>query len=150
MQQRQQPYDYSFSHTTDWAVKDVQEALQEREATVPISIFSSNIPALQAVVRYLREEAMYSFGDIAELLGRAESTIRVTYRNAPKDALPIELGLELPLTYFNYGLSPLETVVYFLQQQQLRNVDIARTLQLDPRTTATVARRIREKEVSDE
>jgi len=136
---------YSFSHTTEWDVQTLQS-----EKTVPISIFSGKTPALQVIVRYLREQEKLAYKDIAELLGRAESTIRVTHRNAPRDELRIEEGLSLPIEFFQFGLSPLETVVYFLERKGLRNVEIAALLALDPRTTATVKRRIKEKGVLHE
>jgi DNA-binding CsgD family transcriptional regulator len=147
MQKGQEQYLYSFSHTTDWDVQSVTH----HENTVPISIFSGKTPALQVIVRYLREHDERSYREIAELLGRAESTIRVTHRNAPRDELRIEEGLNLPVSFFTqFGLSPLETVVYFLEGEGLRNVEIAMLLALDPRTTATVKRRIKEKGVMHE
>lgn len=137
---------YYTNHTADWNVQPIESL--SGEITVPISIFSGKTPALQAIVRYLREHEQLPYKEIAALLGRAESTIRVTHRNAPRDEQTIEPGLAIPATYFReFGLSPLENVVFFLQQQQLRNVEIAALLNLDPRTTATVSRRIKNKGV---
>lgn len=153
MQQRRRPLEYcattfhSFSHSAEWDAQPLTAIFARDDDSVPISIFSGTMPALQAIVRYLRDIQKYSFIEMAQLLGRAASTLRVTYRNAREELIVDESTLRLPIETFSLGLSPLETVVYFLQQQNLRNVEIASLLHLDPRTTATIKRRIKEKGV---
>jgi len=137
---------YSTTHSAEWNYERFDELLST-SLDIPVSIYACNIPSLQATVRYMREHLLLSFTEISQLLGRAESTIRVTYRNAPKTALLDDNFLRMPINYFEKGLSPLETVVFFLREKGLRNVEVASTLKRDPRTTSLVFKRAKEKGV---
>lgn len=137
---------YSTTHSAEWNYERFDELLST-SLDVPVSIYACDIPSLQATVRYMRETLLLSFTEISQSLGRAESTIRVTYRNAPKTALPEDDVLRMPINYFEKGLSPLETVVFFLREKGLRNVEVASILDRDPRTTALVFKRASKKGV---
>lgn len=143
---------HSATYVVEWDVKNPLDLFCPQKVCVPISIFSTNMPVLQALVLYLRDYEFLPFSHIAQSLGRAESTIRVTYRNASKFSsdsslvLPTNSPIVLPIGDFASPLSPLEVVVSYLRTLQFRNVDVARMLSLDPRTTSTILRRIKMKE----
>lgn len=120
------------------------------ELSVPLSIFSTKLSALQALVRYLHEERLLSFTEIATLLQRSPKTIWTTYQQGRKERFPfIAGGLSIPVTIFSSRLlSPLEALVSYLSQLGLKNVEVAHALNLDPRTTWTVAKRAKKKGVS--
>jgi len=118
--------------------------------SVPLAIFSSQLSGLQALVRYLHEARHLSFSEIASLLGRSQKTVWTTYAAAKRGPFPyVEGGLTIPVARFaTRELSPLETIVAYLRGLGYGNADAARALGLDPRTTWTVAQRIKRKGVS--
>lgn len=140
---------YNTSYELNWDVQAIDDALQTTPAEgkgVPLSIFSTRQPTLQTLVRYLREQEGLSFVEMAERLDRATTTLRATYANADKkEELLIKEGISIPLAIFRLGLSPLEALVFSLQKLGLKNVEIARMLKLDPRTTWTVQSRLKAK-----
>jgi hypothetical protein len=124
------------------------EILSAEERAVPLSIFSTGLSALQALVRYLHERQELSLTKIAHLLERSPKTIWTTYQQARKLPFIFEEGPTVPVSIFsNRLLSPLEALVTHLSRMGLRNVEIARRLHLDPRTTWTVANRVKRKGV---
>lgn len=135
---------YSEEHEVSFVYETPDQALQDG---IPLSIFSGELPALQATVKYLREHRELSFKEISIILKRAESTIRNTYNNVRDSSLIIADSASVPLTIFEKKLSPLESLVLYLIKQGLKNVTIADLLNLDPRTTSTVKRRLRDKGV---
>jgi|GEM_PF-3526380 len=116
-------------------------------ASVPLAIFSSSLSGLRALVRYLHESRGKPFVEIAALLNRSQKTIWTTY--AAAKGLPFSFeagGLAIPLARFaSREFSPLETVVAYLRELGYANVEIARLLRLDPRTTWTVQHRAERK-----
>ncbi len=125
------------------------EAPSFSDVSVPLAIFSTELSALQALVRYLHERRAYSFHQIAQLLNRSEKTIWATYQQAKHSSFRFsESSLVIPVKLFaTRTLSPLETVVSYLASLGFSNVETARFLSLDPRTTWTVRRRVAKKEV---
>lgn len=117
--------------------------------SVPLSIFSGKLSTLQALVKYLHEMRLLSFSEIGSLLGRSQKTIWATYAVIKGERLSFsEGGLTIPLSRFSSRLlSPLETLVSFLDELDFANVEIARALSLDPRTTWTVKQRAKKKGV---
>lgn len=122
--------------------------LAHAEPSVPLSIFSTKLSALQALVRYLHEARSLSFSEIGVLLGRSQKTIWTTYQAARKASFPYrEDGLTIPLARFSRRqLAPLETLVTYLAELGLSNVESARLLSLDPRTTWTAKQRAKKKQ----
>jgi len=125
----------------------LQDALFTTEPSVPLSIFSTELSALQAIVRYLHEARRLSFSDIAELLNRSPKTVWTTYAHAKLLSFSyVEDALTVPLSRFSRrDLAPLEALVTYLSRLGFSNVETARLLRLDPRTTWTVAKRAERK-----
>jgi hypothetical protein len=117
---------------------------------VPVSIFSGELSGLQAIVRYLHDARKLSFSEISALLARSPKTVWATYQAARNARFPYaEGGLSIPVSKFaERTLSVLETIVCDLSAYGFSNIEIARMLALDPRTTWTVKRRAAKKGVS--
>ncbi len=121
----------------------------DASATIPLSIFSAGLSGLQAIVRYLREEGLLPFREIARLLNRSPQTVWTSYHQARSAEFRFtEGGLRVPLAIFaGRRLSILESLVTHLRSLGFSNAETARLLRLDPRTTWTVASRARKKGV---
>jgi len=90
-----------------------------KETLVPLSILKNN-SSLEAIVLYLKEILNLKFSDIAKLLNRDQRTIWVTYTNAKKKKIVLNLEnisqLNLPLNMFtSRNFSILETIVFYLR-----------------------------------
>jgi hypothetical protein len=55
-----------------------------KEKKVPLSIFPNKIGALEAIVKYLKENIKMNYSEIAELLNRDDRTIWTVYQRALK------------------------------------------------------------------
>ncbi|HVY01592.1 MAG TPA: right-handed parallel beta-helix repeat-containing protein, partial [Candidatus Nanoarchaeia archaeon] len=56
--------------------KDIENSLQtKQEISIPLSVFSTQLGALEAISLYLREKKLLKFSEIAEILQRNERTI---------------------------------------------------------------------------
>lgn len=135
---------YSYTYETDYAQTDLQDTL-----SLPISIFSSSLSGLQAIVRYLHEEKQLTLTEIATLLNRSPKTIWTSYNQTKNQPFIFsENSLHIDVSKFaTRTLSVLETIVMHLTQLGYTNVDVARELNIDPRTTWTIKKRAEKKEV---
>ncbi|HII17706.1 TPA: hypothetical protein HA361_07390 [Candidatus Woesearchaeota archaeon] len=140
------------------ATSDVLDILKRRAEdnahnTIPISIFANgSLSALEAIVKYLKEEQRLDYRTIAELLGRNYGPIAITCRNAKrKHPERLNTGAEekVPLSIFrNVKLSILESLATYLKDSlHLNYHQIALALNRDDRTIWTVCSRARKKEV---
>lgn len=139
----------------------------EEENSVPVLIFDNDkLGALEAIVKYLKENRDLSFKKISVLLNRNEKTVWATYSNA-REKLPGKfelerdylntckgkykkelLGVRVPLLIFkDRKLSVLENVIKFLKEElDLRYHEIAVLLNRDDRTIWTTYKRGLKKE----
>jgi len=146
--QRLQNVIYTSEHTLTFP-DDVIELIASQESSVPLAIFAERLSALQALVRYLHDAQQRPFSEIARLLGRSQKTVWASYaqgRNKPFSFL--EGSLTIPIARFAArSFSPLETLVIYLRERGFSNIESARILNLDPRTTWTVWNRAKKKGV---
>ncbi len=124
----------------------------KEEIKVPISVFKNDrLSALETIVKYLKENLLLSFKQIASLTNRNEVALAVSYRNSRK-----KLGAKFPeevSAYFipvsilkNRKLSVLENIVsYFKDTFGLTYHKIALLLNRNDRTIWTVYQRARKK-----
>jgi predicted DNA-binding protein (UPF0251 family) len=102
---------------------------------------------LEAIVCYLKEILRLRFSEIAELLNRDQRTIWVTYANAKKKKIVLNIEensqFNLPISMFvPRTFSILETVVFYLKTaQNLSFNQISELLGKNYRTVWTVYRR---------
>ena len=124
----------------------------KEEIKVPISVFKNDkLGSLETIVKYLRENLLLSFKQIASLTNRNEIALAVTFRNAKKK-LPTKFVEEIP-PYFipvsilqDRNLSVLENIVYYFKNTfGLTYHKIALLLNRDDRTIWTVYQRAKKK-----
>ncbi|MBW2991011.1 hypothetical protein KY348_04880 [Candidatus Woesearchaeota archaeon] len=118
------------------------------EISVPVSVFDNDyLSALEAIVKFLRENKGLRLSQIAGLLARDQRAVGVTYRFARKKMKTILrapiVKYSLPLTIIaDKKLSVLESIVYHLKKTYaLSYHDIALLLKRDDRTVWTVYQR---------
>ncbi len=129
--------------------------LAGRHTLIPVSIFSDKkLSALEAIVKYLRENESLRNADVAQLLGRSPASVWITYRNAAKKlGKKIQVSdseIFIPTDIIASGrLSVLESVSMHLHETyHLSYRKIGELLQRDERTIWTVCSRARKKGVA--
>jgi hypothetical protein len=93
-------------------IKDKDSIIQ-----VPVSIFNNDLAPLEAVALFLKENLGYTLHKIASLLNRDDRTIWLTYDNASKKNVKLNLKSEvyIPLSIFSdRKLSILENLASYL------------------------------------
>jgi predicted DNA-binding protein (UPF0251 family) len=124
-----------------------------KDMSIPLSIIRDN-SSLEAMVLYLKEILNMKFSYIAELLNRDQRTIWVTYTNAKKKKIKIDMDnnsqLTLPLSIFtSRNFSILESIVFYLRTNYgLTFNQISDLLGKNYRTIWTVYKRALRKIVS--
>ena len=121
---------------------------------IPASVFSGKkLSSFEAIVKYLRENCNLNFREIGDLLHRSKFTIASSYRSAQvKDSEKFDIVFSeyvIPTIYIaNRKYSVLESIVLYLKQEyKLRFVEIAKILNLNPRTIWTVYSRANRKQI---
>ena len=125
----------------------------KEEVKVPISVFNNDyLSSLENIVKYLRENLLLSFKQIASLTNRNNIALAVTYRNARKK-MEAKFVVEeispysIPVSILkDRNLSVLENVVSYLKDTfGLTYHKIAVLLNRDDRTIWTVYQRAKKK-----
>ena len=117
-----------------------------KEIFIPLSVIKHH-SSLEAIVLYLKDIYSLRFNEIAELLNRDQRTIWVTYANAKKKKIVLDLHnsstLTLPINMFtSRTFSVLETIVFYLRtSHNLTFNQISGLLNKNYRTIWTVYRR---------
>ena len=131
----------------------IREHLEGRHIPIPISVFSNKrLSALEAIVKYLRENEGLRNADVARILHKKPATVWLTYRNAAAKA-----GEKLHITKSDIfiptdaisssGLSVLESVSMHLHETYgISYRRIGSLLGRDERTIWTVCSRARKKQ----
>lgn len=134
------------------AVSKFVKVQTKQEVRVPITIFKNDyLGSLEAIVKYLRENLLLSFTQIAFLLNRDAIALAVTYRNARKklETKFIEeiAPYSIPVSILqDRSLSVLENIVSYLKNTfGLAYHKIAILLNRDDRTIWTVYQRAKKK-----
>ena len=121
---------------------------QKAKDRVPISIFSTPLPPLEAIVKYLHENHNLSFTEIAKQLNRSVKTIWQSYQTAKrkKEIKLLAEGEQLPLTIFsNRSLSISENLLLYLSKTH-KPKEIANLLNRSQRNINTILSRARRKD----
>jgi hypothetical protein len=128
------------------------KAPSKEEVTVPISVFrNDHLSSLETIVKYLRENLLLSFKQIASLTNRNNIALAVTYRNAKKklEEKFVEgvSSYSIPVLILkNRKLSVLENIVSYLKDTfGLTYHKIALLLNRNDRTIWTVYNRVKKK-----
>ena len=133
------------------ASKLLKTAAKE-EVKIPISIFNDNLGSLESIVKYLRENLLLSFRQIAELTNRNGVALAVSYRNAKKKHetkfVVTEISpYSIPISILkDRNLSVLENISAYLKDTfGLNYHSVAVLLNRDDRTVWTVYQRAKKK-----
>lgn len=125
----------------------------KEEIKIPISVFKNEeLACLETVVKYLRENMLLTFKQIAVLTNRNQIALAVSYRNARKKLQPKFSVTEIspysipPSILQNRGLSVMENIVSYLKETfGLTYHNIAVLLNRNDRTIWTVYQRAKKK-----
>ncbi len=125
----------------------------KEEIKIPLSIFKNDVlGSLENIVKYLRENLLLSFKQIAALSNRNEATLAVTYRNAKRKLAEKFVVTEISPYSFpvsilqDRNLSVLENIAAHLKDTFALNYhSVALLLNRDDRTIWTVYQRARKK-----
>ena len=154
MQQDNTP-DFSFSYTTYSYHHNIDEEPQQTVPpptkeqqntpqitdTIPVNLFAHSASTMQALARYLIDVKGMTCTQAARLLGRHPKSLWTSYHQTPRLPTIQEDTIRIPIHIFCTTKAPLEALVSHLKKTGLRNIEIARLLQLDPKTTWTAAKR---------
>jgi hypothetical protein len=113
---------------------------KKSDILVPVNIFKEDIGAAEALARYLHDIKKLKFSDIAKLLNRNQRTIWVNYNNSLKNKKIQfkEIGIMIPISIFSdRRLSVLESVIKYLRDKGLKNIEISKKIKKDPRNIGT-------------
>lgn len=120
----------------------------ESKHAVPISIFSTDLSPLESIVSYMKDNLQMRLKEISSALGKSESSVWLTYRNAKKKkiSLRIDSSVVMPLDRFNHDNSILENVVLFLiEHLGMKVKDVSSILNKSQSTIWTTYNRVRTK-----
>ena len=120
-----------------------KEFYSEEEISIPLSIFSKELGALESTVKYLKENLSMTYKEISEYLGRNERTIWTAYKKASekhKEGYKLkENDLEISISIFlNKNLTVLESLVLYLKEKGMNYSEIAELLDRDQRNIWTI------------
>ncbi len=124
----------------------------KEEVKIPITVFDNDyLSSLETIIKYLRENLLLSFKQIASLTNRNEVALAVSYRNSRKklraNFIERVSPYYIPVSILkNRKLSVLENVVSYLKENYGFNYHkIAVMLNRDDRTIWTVYHRAKKK-----
>jgi parallel beta-helix repeat protein len=111
--------------------------------TIPITIFTKELGALESLTKYMKENLNMNYRDISKELGRNERTIWTAYKKAnEKQKEPIkikETEINLPTFIFEDNeLTILESIVIYLKKEGKRYSEIGELLYRDQRNIWTI------------
>lgn len=128
----------------DKGVLKPEDLTSSVEKLIPISIFTTSLSPLEAMVRYLIENILVPEKNVSKILGKNTSTIKTAYKNSSKKKFDFRKSNHfIPLNEFekNCDLSILEIVVSYLKKQEFGITQIGNIIERDPRTIWTIAKR---------
>ena len=123
------------------------------EIYLPVPIFKNELTPFQAIIKYLKENLLFSNKKIASILERETRSIWSTYKavKKAKQIAPGPTNLYIPLSLFkDKSLSAFEVLVVFLKNKDMTYAEISRLLNKDQRTTWTVHARAKNKMAKEE
>jgi hypothetical protein len=120
--------------------KEVLQQILTQKNVIPVSIFSSELPGLSALVLYYKKYQKKSVKEISTLLKRDKNTIYTTLSRIKETTLKTTSQLHLPVSIFqDRKYSVLESLVFYLRHERnMKLVDIAKLLNKAPSTIKTV------------
>ena len=128
--------------------KEVRIFREEEKLEIPLKVFAcGELGALEAVVKYMKENLGMKYSKIGETINRDQRTVWTAYKkgsNKVKDVVRYKKGeMSVPVSVFSGmdGLTVLESVVLYLKDKGLRYSEIGDLLGRDQRNIWGVCRR---------
>ncbi|MBI2451564.1 Ig-like domain repeat protein [Candidatus Pacearchaeota archaeon] len=118
---------------------EIAEILElKQKDNIPITIFSSKLGGLEALVKYLKENVEMRFSEIAKVLGRDDRTVWTAYKKASekeKERLKVkETEVLLPISIFkDRRTTVLEAAIMHLKEKGMKYSEIGELLGRDQR-----------------
>lgn len=129
------------------------ERKESEEIEIPLEVFGQRPGPAESLSKFLKENIGLRIGEIARLLNRDRRTVGANYKNAQnkmkgKIRLKEKTRTLIPIEIFtDRDMSIMESLVYYLRKQGMRNSEIARIIDKDPRNIWTLySRAVRKKE----
>jgi hypothetical protein len=146
---------YSTNAFGSWTVRIVLVAISVRRRkkkkysnnptniTIPTTIFSKKLGALESISKYMKENLGISYHNIAELLNRDERTIWTSYNKATekqKESIEVKTTeIFIPISVLNNReLTILESVINYLREKDMKYSEIAKLINRDQRNVRTI------------
>jgi len=136
----------------DKIYKLIEKEISGKAVEIPISIFNNGeLSALEAIVKYMKENMKLKYSQIGVLLNRDERNIWTTYNNSKKKRKKKfsikKKDYAIPASIFkNRKLSVLENITKYLKEnKKLTYHNIAELLNRNDRTIWTVYNRAQTK-----
>lgn len=120
---------------------NISKIKQKEKINIPLDVFKQEIAPSESLCKYLKENKSLTFKEISKLLNRDQRTIWINYNNAiKKKKEKIIAGEEIiPIEIFSdRRLSILESLIYYLKERQMKNIEIAKLLYKDSRNIYTL------------
>lgn len=136
------------THSSAKLIDFFNDIMSKNEYLIPMSIFSGNLSPYESIVFFLVESKQIRLKDIALLLGKSESSVWTTLRNAKRKDVLLNLNSSIlyPLDNFDKNKSVLENIVVFLIEQQGYKVkEVSTILDKSVSTIWTTYNRVRQK-----
>ncbi len=113
------------------------------ELSIPLTIFSNKLGALETITKYLKENLKLNYNEIAEILNRNQKTIWTSYKKAlekQKSIIKIEkTTIFIPTKILkNRNLTILESIIVYLKEKGLKYSEISKLLNRDQRNIWTI------------
>jgi hypothetical protein len=145
---------YSTNAFGSWTIKIVLVSISIRRKrkknsknstniTIPSTIFSKELGALESISKYMKENLGMSYHNIAELLNRDERTIWTAYNKAAekkKETIEvITTEIFIPVSVLNNReLTILESVINYLREKDMKYSEIAKLINRDQRNVRSI------------
>jgi len=129
-------------------LKEKNIPFPQNQPGIPLSIFSTRLSILEAIVKYLRENKELSYPEIASILKRNPGPVGVIYRTAKSKFLPsldVSSQVTIPLTIFSKNLTVFESVIAYLKAIGFSFRKISLLLKRDYKTVWTTYSRAKKK-----
>ncbi len=126
----------------------IQKISLKEVEKIPLTIFSTKLFPLEAIVRYLKDILGLRVNEIAKKLHKKASAVSTAYKKGKKKSFVfMKTDILIPLSEFekNPSLSVLEVVVSYLKKKGFTITHIAKLLRKSPKTVWTVQKRAERK-----
>lgn len=139
----------NFQKTNKITTEDLIALINLPKESIPVSIFKSDLPPLEAIALYLKKS--FEIKEISSILNRSQKTIWTTLKNASRKKASLDESgiIRVPINIFaERKLSVLENLTKYLREtKNLKLINIANITGKDRRLIWTVYNRAKKKEL---